>query len=319
MPSDLPVGPAVEIAPNDPLLAYLQTAGGAVEVDRLELESPAVDALRAAGRGARRAARLGRRARRHAQPRPAALRPAVLDRRQAAPRLARRAGRARAPGGRARAAAGGGGRVARADRAGAPRRAADPAELPPARAPELPGWHLDAYYKPAREVGGDFYDFFDLPDGQARRRRRRRHRQGRPGGDGDGGGEERAPRDRRARRLARRDARAGQRAALPRHPRQDVRHLPVRRDRSRLGPLPFANAGHNLPYARTADGAVELRATGMPLGLLPGMDVRGEGGVDRARRVAAALLRRRHRGALAHARDVRDAAARASSSRAATS
>jgi anti-sigma regulatory factor (Ser/Thr protein kinase) len=33
----------------------------------------------------------------------------------------------------------------------------------------------------------------------------------------------------------------------------------------------FANAGHNLPYARTAGGAVELRATGMPLGLLPGM------------------------------------------------
>ena len=32
--------------------------------------------------------------------------------------------------------------------------------------PDLPGWHLDAYYKPAREVGGDFYDFFDLPDGQ---------------------------------------------------------------------------------------------------------------------------------------------------------
>ena len=34
----------------------------------------------------------------------------------------------------------------------------------------------------------------------------------------------------------------------------------------------FANAGHNLPYVRTADGVVELRATGMPLGLLPGMD-----------------------------------------------
>src|SRR3954470_9103330 len=41
--------PGVDIAPNDPLIAYLQTAGGAVELDRLELESPAVDALRAAG------------------------------------------------------------------------------------------------------------------------------------------------------------------------------------------------------------------------------------------------------------------------------
>ena len=36
----------------------------------------------------------------------------------------------------------------------------------PRELPQLPGWHLDAYYKPAREVGGDFYDFFDLPDGQ---------------------------------------------------------------------------------------------------------------------------------------------------------
>ena len=33
----------------------------------------------------------------------------------------------------------------------------------------------------------------------------------------------------------------------------------------------YANAGHNLPYVRTADGVVEFRATGMPLGLMPGM------------------------------------------------
>ncbi|MEO5966241.1 MAG: SpoIIE family protein phosphatase, partial [Candidatus Limnocylindrales bacterium] len=31
----------------------------------------------------------------------------------------------------------------------------------------------------------------------------------------------------------------------------------------------FANAGHNLPYVRTADGVIELRATGLPLGLMP--------------------------------------------------
>jgi anti-sigma regulatory factor (Ser/Thr protein kinase) len=37
------------------------------------------------------------------------------------------------------------------------------------------------------------------------------------------------------------------------------------------GDLRFANAGHNLPYVRTASGVIELRATGMPLGLLPGM------------------------------------------------
>ena len=39
----------VEIAPNDPLLAYLQSAGGAVDVDALELDSDAVRDLKAAG------------------------------------------------------------------------------------------------------------------------------------------------------------------------------------------------------------------------------------------------------------------------------
>jgi anti-sigma regulatory factor (Ser/Thr protein kinase) len=37
------------------------------------------------------------------------------------------------------------------------------------------------------------------------------------------------------------------------------------------GRFTFANAGHNLPYVRTADGVIELRATGLPLGLMPGI------------------------------------------------
>ena len=37
------------------------------------------------------------------------------------------------------------------------------------------------------------------------------------------------------------------------------------------GRLVYSNAGHNLPYLYTTGGAIELRATGMPLGLLPGM------------------------------------------------
>ena len=41
--------PALEIAPNDPILAYLQSAPGAVELKRLELESPALDEMRARG------------------------------------------------------------------------------------------------------------------------------------------------------------------------------------------------------------------------------------------------------------------------------
>ena len=40
------------------------------------------------------------------------------------------------------------------------------------------------------------------------------------------------------------------------------------------GRLRYANAGHDLPYRRQAgrsEGAEELRAAGMPLGLMPGM------------------------------------------------
>jgi anti-sigma regulatory factor (Ser/Thr protein kinase) len=37
------------------------------------------------------------------------------------------------------------------------------------------------------------------------------------------------------------------------------------------GRLQFANAGHDLPYHKSASGVEELRATGMPLGLMPGM------------------------------------------------
>jgi serine phosphatase RsbU (regulator of sigma subunit) len=37
------------------------------------------------------------------------------------------------------------------------------------------------------------------------------------------------------------------------------------------GRLLYANAGHDLPYVRRGKGAEELRARGMPLGLMPGM------------------------------------------------
>ncbi len=29
--------------------------------------------------------------------------------------------------------------------------------------PVVPGWHFAAFYRPARQIGGDFYDFFELP------------------------------------------------------------------------------------------------------------------------------------------------------------
>jgi serine phosphatase RsbU (regulator of sigma subunit) len=38
-----------------------------------------------------------------------------------------------------------------------------------------------------------------------------------------------------------------------------------------IGRIKYANAGHNLPICRKIDGIIELRATGMPLGLMPEM------------------------------------------------
>jgi serine phosphatase RsbU (regulator of sigma subunit) len=37
------------------------------------------------------------------------------------------------------------------------------------------------------------------------------------------------------------------------------------------GSFAYANAGHDLPYVRRGGDAEELRARGMPLGLMPGM------------------------------------------------
>src|SRR5215204_3509929 len=36
----------------------------------------------------------------------------------------------------------------------------------PEEVPQLEGWQISPYYRPAREVGGDFYDFFELEDGR---------------------------------------------------------------------------------------------------------------------------------------------------------
>jgi len=36
--------------------------------------------------------------------------------------------------------------------------------LLPKSCPQVPGWEIDAFYRPAELVGGDFYDVFDLPN-----------------------------------------------------------------------------------------------------------------------------------------------------------
>lgn len=144
--------------------------------------------------------------------------------------------------------------------------------LLPKELPSINGWNVDAFYRPARAVGGDFYDFIDL--GGARL--------GVVIGDVTDKGVPAA--------LVMATCRSMLRAAAFSHdspaavladvndalvpeipPAMFVTCLYAIID-TEAGHVLFANAGHNLPYVRTADGVVELRATGMPLGLMPGMD-----------------------------------------------
>src|SRR5579859_7950885 len=45
----LVASPVVDIAPNDPIMAYFLSAPGAIEVDKLQLNSPALRNLKEAG------------------------------------------------------------------------------------------------------------------------------------------------------------------------------------------------------------------------------------------------------------------------------
>lgn len=144
--------------------------------------------------------------------------------------------------------------------------------LLPKQLPSIQGWHVDAFYRPARAVGGDFYDFIDLGE----------DRLGVVVGDVTDKGVPAA--------LVMATCRSMLRAAAQRHespssvladvndalvpeipPAMFVTCLYAIIDTA-AGEIVFANAGHNLPYVRTRDGVIELRATGMPLGLMPGMD-----------------------------------------------
>ena len=144
--------------------------------------------------------------------------------------------------------------------------------LLPQGVPEIEGWELRAFYQPAREVGGDFYDFLDLGDGKL----------GLVVGDVTDKGVPAA--------LVMATTRAILRAAAERlespsavlqrvnemlHPdipeKMFVTCLYAVLDHD-TGRLKVRHAGHDLPYRRTETGIEELRATGMPLGLMPGMD-----------------------------------------------
>jgi PAS domain S-box-containing protein len=144
--------------------------------------------------------------------------------------------------------------------------------LLPKSLPELDGWEVRAYYQPAREVGGDFYDFLDLEDG----------RLGLIVGDASGKGIPAAllMATTRGMLLAGAQISDSPSEVLERvnntlypeiPPNMFVTCLAALLD-SRTGRLDYANAGHDPPYLRHADGvSEELRATGMPLGLMPNM------------------------------------------------
>jgi predicted ester cyclase len=141
--------------------------------------------------------------------------------------------------------------------------------LLPEATPTLDGWEVAAYYHPAREVGGDFYDFLELPDG----------RLGLVIGDATGKGMPAALVMATTRGMLRAVAqpldspgevlkRVNDALFPDIPPNMFVTCLYAILD-SESGRLVYANAGHDLPYLRHhGEGAHELRATGMPLGLM---------------------------------------------------
>ena len=144
--------------------------------------------------------------------------------------------------------------------------------LLPKEVPTLEGWEISPFYLPAREVGGDFYDFLELPNGHL----------GIVVGDATGKGVPAALVMASARSTLRAVAqgsnspgevlsRANDPLVIDIPPNMFVTCFYATLD-PESGHLVYANAGHDLPYLRRRGGdADELRARGMPLGLMPGM------------------------------------------------
>ena len=144
--------------------------------------------------------------------------------------------------------------------------------LLPLEPPSLPGWHLAGFYQPAQAVGGDFYDFLLFEDG----------RLGLVVGDVTDKGIPAALVMASTRSLIR------SAAAQLISPGRVLRHVNrlLHNDippamfvtcwyallDPQTGVLRYANAGHNLPYRRNNGTVSELRATGMPLGLMPSIE-----------------------------------------------
>jgi serine phosphatase RsbU (regulator of sigma subunit)/predicted ester cyclase len=142
----------------------------------------------------------------------------------------------------------------------------------PKEVPQLEGWRITPIYQPAREVGGDFYDFHLLSEG----------RLGVVVGDATGKGVPAALVMSTTCGMLRL---AAQSYASPGEMLQRVNEalfpsIPANMFVTCLygvldpksGRFTYANAGHDLPYLWHGGGdCEELRARGMPLGLMPGM------------------------------------------------
>jgi serine phosphatase RsbU (regulator of sigma subunit) len=143
----------------------------------------------------------------------------------------------------------------------------------PKEVPELEGWKISPYYRPAREVGGDFYDFHLLPGG----------RLGLVVGDATGKGVPAALVMSTTCGMLQLAAQALDSSSPGEVLRQVNEALVARIPQNmfvtcfyavldpKRGSSSYANAGHDLPYLQRRGKAEELRARGMPLGLMPGM------------------------------------------------
>jgi steroid delta-isomerase-like uncharacterized protein len=144
----------------------------------------------------------------------------------------------------------------------------------PKEVPTLEGWQVATYYRSAREVGGDFYDFHPLSEGKV----------GLAVGDATGKGVSAALVMSTTCGMLRAVSQASDssspgemlervnKALLPSIPANMFVTCFYAILDPKSGILMFANAGHDLPYVRRGGDCEELRARGMPLGLMPGME-----------------------------------------------
>jgi serine phosphatase RsbU (regulator of sigma subunit)/predicted ester cyclase len=143
----------------------------------------------------------------------------------------------------------------------------------PKEVPKLEGWQITPFYQPARKVGGDFYDFFELDE----------ERLGVVVGDATGKGVPAAlvaeATSNMLRALAQGLGSPSAGEVLERINETLLARMPTNMFVTcfyaildpKSASLSYANAGHDLPYLYRSSEAEELRARGMPLGLMPAM------------------------------------------------